>query len=40
MLNSLFYNVGVNLINNLSAALKSFVNTWTKKKKKRQEQNL
>ena len=40
MLNSLFHNIGVNLINNLSAALKSFVNTWTKKKKKRQEQHL
>lgn len=34
MLNSLFHTTGVNLVNNLSAALKSLVNTWTKKKKK------
>lgn len=33
-LNSLFHTIGINLVNNLSAALKLFVNTWTKDKSK------
>lgn len=40
MLNSLFHTTGVNLVNNLSAALKSLVNTWTKKKKKKSKSKI